>query len=210
MEGEGRHNHESVGNGLYLNLIYAMYRIVGQVEKRFDALRATDIEAVKLAHADLSKRLEGFPQQYATKTEMEQATAALQKLEKIALSHDVYDQNHKVLIDAVTKLDKEKLNSSVYDTFVDNYRMELQRAAAERRDVAEVLAAATEKVRQDILEERGEFLTQDSFAEQHRTLVVQIESVEKWQYKIAGGLVFATFIAPLVTGLVVYIFTKEF
>ena len=54
-------------------LIAAMYRIAGQVERKFDALRESDREAVRLAHADLSRRLEGFPQQFATKQEMEQA-----------------------------------------------------------------------------------------------------------------------------------------
>ena len=101
-------------------------------------------------------------------------------------------------------------NTTVFNTFVDNYRIEQDRAASERRNVAEVLAQATDKVRAQILEERGEYLTQDLYAPQHRQIVLQVEAVQAWQYKLVGGLVFATFLAPLVTGLIVYLFTKEF
>lgn len=205
-----RDKEVEAGDGFYLSLIQAAYRIAGQVEKKFDALRESDREAVRVAQDELSRRLEGFPQQFATKTEMQETARTLARLEKDALSREAYEQNHEILAKATTALAKEKLDTTVFSTFIENYRIEQERAAAERRDVAEVLSQATERVRAQILEERGEFLTQESYAEQHRTLVVQIESVEKWQYKIVGGLVFATFLAPLVTGLVVYIFTKEF
>lgn len=203
-------NNEENNNGERVYLIEAIYRIVGQVEKKFDALRATDREAVTLAHELLSARLEGFPQQFATKTEMEEAGRALQRLEKDALSRELYEQQRQATLQIVATLDRDKLNASVFDTFIENYRIEQERAASERRDVAVVLASATDKVRQQILEERGDFLTQESYDHQHREVVLQVEAVERWQYKLVGGLVFATFIAPLVTGLVVYIVTKGF
>ncbi len=189
-------------------LIEAIYRIVGQVEKRFDALRETDREAVRLAHQELSLRLEGFPAQFATKSEVEAAATTLRKLETDAISREVYQQNHQAVLQSVGVLDRDKLNKTVFDTFLENYRIEIERAASERRDVADVLAQATDRVRGQILEERGEYLTQESYDHQHQAVVMQVESVERWQYKLIGGLVFATFLAPLVTGLVVYILTK--
>lgn len=202
MHAEGI-NHED-----RVDLISAIYRIVGQVEKRFDALRDADRDAVSLAHDLLSSRLEGFPQQFATKIEMEEAARGLRRLENDALSREMYEQQRQSLLQTVALLDRDKLHKSVFDTFIDNYRIEQERSAAERRDVAEVLAQATDKVRNQILEERGEFITQESYDQQHHSLVAQVEAVQAWQYKLVGGLVFATFLAPLVTGLVVYIVTK--
>jgi len=122
-----------------------MYRIVQQTEKKFDALRLADLEAIRLAHADLSKRLEGFPQQFATKQEMDSAAKDLQKLQKEALSREIYDQNHRILTELVNKIDREKLPESVFDTFIDNYRIEQDAAATERRAVAGALATQTER-----------------------------------------------------------------
>jgi hypothetical protein len=117
------------------------------IEKRFDALRLADREAVALAHADLSRRLEGFPQQFATKGMQEEASKALQRLEKDSLSREIYEQNHKALADLVLKLDREKLPESVFETFVSNYRIEQENAATERRAVASALATSTERRR---------------------------------------------------------------
>lgn len=192
-----------------IDLIDAIYRIVGQVEKRFDALRESDRDAVRLAHEDLSKRLAGFPQQYATKIEMEQAALALRRLENSALSREVYDERHQALTDEVNALEKNMLPRTVFDTFVDSYRLDQDRAGIERRNVAEVLATATNQVRDQIIAERADFLTQEVYDQRHQVLVQQVDSVERWQYKLVGGLVFATFVAPLVTGLIVYLFTKR-
>jgi hypothetical protein len=59
------------------------------------------------------------------------------------------------------------------------------------------------------MEERGEYVTQESYDKDHQILVQQVGVVERWQYKLIGALVFATFIAPLLTGVLVYIFTKQ-
>ena len=192
----------------YKDVIEAIYRIVGAVERRFDSLRATDREAVALAHADLSRRLEGFPQQYATKVESESAALAVQRLEKDALPREVYEQNHKIVVDGVTKLGQEKLDESVFDTFVENYRIEQGRSADERRTVAEVLANATDQVRAQIAEERSDYVTQEYYDRRHTDVVTQLNGVQRWQYQLFGGLVFATFVAPLITGILVWLFTS--
>ncbi len=202
MEPEGINHDERVA------LIEAIYRIVGQVEKRFDDLRTTDREAVRLAHNELSSRLAGFPQQYATKVEMEQAAELLRRLENNVLSREVYEQRHLALSEEVDLLERDMLPRAVFDTFVENYRLDQTNAGIERRNVAEVLATATNNVRDQITAERGDFLTQEVYDQRHQALVQQVDAVERWQYKLVGGLVFATFVAPLVTGFIVYTITK--
>ena len=202
MEQEGMNHDERV------SLFDAIYRIVGQVEARFDALREADRQAVTLAHGELSKRLEGFPQQYATKVEMEQAALALRRLENTSLSREVYDQRHQVISEEVDVLERDKLGRAVFDTFVENYRLDQERATTDRMAVVETLGHATNQVRDQIIAERGEFLTQEVYDQRHQTLVQQVNAVQAWQYKLVGGLVFATFVAPLVTGLIVYVITK--
>lgn len=118
-------------------------RLLEAMEKKFDTLREADREAVKLAHADLSHRLEGFPQQFATKQEMENATNALQRLEKDSISREIYEQNHRALADLVARLDRDKMPEAVFQAFIDNYRIEQENAAVERRAVASALAASS-------------------------------------------------------------------
>ena len=139
---------------------------------------------------------------------MEEAAAWLRRLENDALSREIYDQQRQGILQTVASLDRDKLTKTVFDTFVENYRLEQDRAANERRGMAEVLAQAADKVRAENLETRGDYVSQESYDQQHHSIVAQVESVQAWQYKLVGGLVFATFLAPLVTGLVVYIFTK--
>jgi hypothetical protein len=139
---------------------------------------------------------------------MEEAARSLQRLEKDSLSREVFDPRHQLLIDRVSKLEIEKLTESVFDTFVENYRIEQSRASTERHDVADVLARATDSVRAEIAAERGEYLTVESYEQQHGAVVNQIDAVERWQYKLIGALVFATFVAPLVTGTFVYFLTR--
>ena len=182
----------------YKDLIAAIYRVVGAVERRFDALREADRQAVELAHNDLSRRLEGFPQQYATKVEAEQAAAAVTRLEKDSLPREVYEQNHSLLADAVGKVEREKLNESVFDTFVENYRLEQTRSAERNREVAAALSAAGDQ-----------YITEEYYDQRHSSIVEQVNGLQAWQYKIVGALVFATFIAPLLTGILVYLFTTK-
>jgi hypothetical protein len=113
--------------------------------RRLDDLRKSDHEAVRLAHSDMSKRLEGFPQQFATKDEMVNARETVQRLEKDQLSVEVYNTNHKQLEGVVNKLDREKLAEAAFKTFVENYQREREEAANERRSVAIALASSTAK-----------------------------------------------------------------
>lgn len=216
-------------------LVDSIYRIVGQAEKRFDGLRDTDREAFRLVYAEVMKRLEGFPERYATKAELDQAAMALRQLENNSLSRVVYEERHNVLkeeVDALEKLtlprsvfdafmenyrlDQERsatergkaMPRSVFETFVENYRIDQEKANADRHSVVETLAHATNQVRDQVIRERGEFVTQDMFLQRQQSTAQQIDAIERWQYKLIGGLVFATFVAPLVTGVVVYLITK--
>jgi cobalamin-dependent methionine synthase I len=116
---------------------------IDALKEHFEELRATDLEAIKLAHSDLSRRLEGFPQQFATKEEMDTAAAAVQRLDRDTIAREIYETNHKALADLVQKLDREKMSESVFQTFVENYRLEQEAAATERRAVASALAASS-------------------------------------------------------------------
>jgi len=205
MEHEGNRFEEE--ESLY-RIIAAVYRIVEHSEKRFDSLRATDRETVRLAHDDLASRLEGFPQQYATKVEMEAAAIALRRLENTSLSREVYDQRHSVMSEEIDNLEKNMLPRAVFDTHVSQYRVDQERAISDRREVVQNLVSATDKVREMVVSERGEYLSQEVYDQRHRTLVNQVNSVQAWQYKLVGGLVLATFVAPLVTALVVWALAK--
>lgn len=207
MRQEDNNNYEDE-ESLY-RVIAAVYRIVGQVEKRFDSLRETDREAVRLAHDDLSRRLEGFPQQYATKVEMEQAASLLRRLENNALPREVYEERHQALAGEVAKIELVTLPRAVFDTFIEQYRVDLDKATVDRGNVVEMLGNATKQVHDQVIAERGEYLTQEVYDQRHQALVRQVDAVEAWQYKLVGGLVFATFVAPLVTGLIVFVFTKH-
>lgn len=127
----------------YKDLIAAVYRIIGAEAKRFDDLRHADLEAIRLAHQDLTLRLEGFPQQFATKEEMKAVSEIVQKLDRDTISREVYDQNHQTLVDLVNKLERGALERSVFSTFVENYRIEQERASRERADVAGTVASAS-------------------------------------------------------------------
>ena len=94
-------------------------------------------------------------------------------------------------------MEREKLDESVYDTFIENYRLELARAAEDRRQSRRRFSAAGD-----------DYITEEYYDQRHSALVQEVNGMQAWQYKIVGGLVFATFVAPLITGLLVYLFTK--
>jgi transcription initiation factor TFIIIB Brf1 subunit/transcription initiation factor TFIIB len=119
--------------------------LLADLKDLFFALREADKEAVRLRHADLTLRMEGFPQEFARKAEMVEASRALQKLERDSISREVYDAQHSALEDLVAKLDKDKMPEAVFQTFVLNYRLEQEAAATERRAVASALAATVER-----------------------------------------------------------------
>ena len=120
-------------------------RYLELLEDKWAKLRESDALAVELRHADLSQRLEGFPQQFATKEEMKSAAEGVAKLEKDAVTREIYEQQSKALSELVTKLDKEKLTEAVFQTFVENYQRTAENDATERRAIAAALAASGER-----------------------------------------------------------------
>lgn len=151
------------------------------MEKRFDSLRETDREARRQADMELSRRLDGFPQLYATKADVGDSTRTIQKLERDSISREMYDQHRAALEDSV----HTKLSAAIFQGFVENYRIDQERNAASH----------------------DSFLSQEYYDEKHNDLVTLVGSLQAWQYKIVGALVLATFIAPLITGILVYMFT---
>jgi hypothetical protein len=114
-------------------------RLLDAHDLRLEQLRQADKEAVRVAHEDLSERLKGFPQQFATKDEMKAVADVVTKLDKDTVSRELYDQRHTALAEVIAA----KLNESVFVTFVENYRIDQENAASERRAVATSLATAT-------------------------------------------------------------------
>jgi hypothetical protein len=159
--------------------------ILREVEKRFDDLREADRKAVEVATGVLAERMAGFPEEFARRGDVAQALEMLQKM------------------------DKEKLPESVFTAFVDTYRIEQARADDARRTLADTLATATDAVKVQIFEERGTYVTEEHYAQRHEAVLRQVDAVERWQYKLVGGLVFATFVAPIVSAVLVYYFTTS-
>lgn len=182
---------------------------IAAVERRADALRAADLEAVRVRHADLSARLEGFPQLFATKSELDSIKDTAQRLEKDSVSREVYDQNQQQLDERVSRITQGKLDASAFDAFESAYHAELRRALGERQIAADLIAKQTEAMRNQYLDDRDSYLTEETYEQRHQALVKQVGSVERWQYKLVGGLVFATFVAPIVSAVLVYIFTQR-
>ena len=114
----------------YKEIIAAIYRVTGAVEKRFDELRTADRETLRVLRLQLDDA---------------QAAQALINAELKAMSK-----------------------------------------ALER-----------------------DFLTREYYDARHNQVLDQVNIIERWQYKLIGGLVMATFIAPLVTGVIVYLVTQQ-
>jgi hypothetical protein len=150
------------------------------VERRLDDLREADREAVRVATRGLELRMAGFPEEFARKAELVAAAAILQRVES------------------------GKLDKSAFDTFVETYRVEQDRADDARRELATSVRAAADAFRLQIVEERGNYISEENYSQRHRLLQAQVESNSRWQYKIVGGLIFATFIAPVLSALLVY------
>lgn len=197
-----------------------IYRLIDQIEKRFKDLHDTDVHALEIFRRELALRLEGFPEQYATKADFLHADRSLRELEQTTLSRAMYDNAHQVLEDHVNKMDRDKLNTTVFETFVENYRIDQDKAVEDRRGVVQSMMDAIRQVsdtsanernqiREQLVAERNEYLTHEIYDQQHGLLQRRVEGTERWQYKLVGGLVFATFVAPLVTGIVIYFVTRN-
>jgi anti-sigma-K factor RskA len=83
---------------------------------------------------------------------------ALQRLEKDAISREIYDTQYAALDELVRRLDKDKMDEKEFNTFVATQRTKDEEAANERRAVAAGLARSTETVAQTLAtrEERRE------------------------------------------------------
>jgi len=138
-------------------LIDALNKRLDDMHEHWMELRRTDLanqsEAIKVAYEGVSDRMKGFPQEYATQPDMKGVKEALQKLEKDAISREIYDSNYQALGDLVRKADKEKMDEKEFQQFVERYSSDLERqrqnhetAATERRAVAQGLAASTAEV----------------------------------------------------------------
>ena len=138
-------------------LIDALNKRIDDVVDHLMELRNTDNknydEAIKVAYEGVRDRMEGFPEQYATKPDMDGVKEALQRLEKDAISREIYDTNYKALGELVAKADKEKMDEKEFQQFVQRYdsdqekaRQQHETAAQERRAVAQGLAASTAEV----------------------------------------------------------------
>jgi len=114
--------------------------------------------AIEVAYEGVRDRMEGFPQQYATKPDMDSVKEGLQKLERDAISREIYDSQYKALDELVRNLDKGKLDEKEFQQFKDNQLVKDEEAANERRAVAAGLARSTETVAQTLAarEDRAE------------------------------------------------------
>ena len=139
------------------------------INRRIDDLRAELLRlreadnkdydrAIQVAYEGVRDRMEGFPQQYATKPDMDSVKEGLQKLERDAISREIYDSQYKALDELVRNLDKGKLDEKEFQQFKDNQLVKDEEAANERRAVAAGLARSTETVAQTLAarEDRAE------------------------------------------------------
>jgi len=139
------------------------------INKRIEDLRAEMLrlrdadsvayqKAIEVAYEGVRDRMEGFPQQYATKPDMDSVKEGLQKLERDAISREIYDSQYKALDELVRNLDKGKLDEKEFQQFKDNQLVKDEEAANERRAVAAGLARSTETVAQTLAarEDRAE------------------------------------------------------
>lgn len=65
--------------------------------RRLEELRAADQLAVQVAWRGVSDRMQGFPQQYATKAEQDAIKETAIRLERDSISREVYEQRHTQL-----------------------------------------------------------------------------------------------------------------
>ena len=88
-------------------------RLDAEMRRLFE-LRAADAEAIRVAHEGVRERMEGFPQQYATKQEQDALKEGAQRLEKDSISREVYDQRMMQVEQRVSlKLEKQVFDSTL-------------------------------------------------------------------------------------------------
>jgi hypothetical protein len=123
---------------------------IDDLKEHLRELRAADQEAIKVALVPVTEKMQGFPEEYATKPDMDAVKEALQKLERDAISREIYEEQSKNLSDLVNRLDRDKMNEKDFQAFVAQYRDHAEAAAIERRAVAAGLAESTSVVAQTL------------------------------------------------------------
>jgi hypothetical protein len=117
------------------------------LEKMFLALRAADMEAVRVAREDVKERMAGFPAEYAKKAELEQIRDTAIRLDRNSLSREAYDQQHKQLEEDIeTLLSKDVFEATVREWTVwrrnvDNFMAESAGSAGAFRRIGLVIGA---------------------------------------------------------------------
>jgi hypothetical protein len=71
-----------------------------------------------------------------------------------------------------------------------------------------ILKERVESMNRQMIEERAEFLTEEQYQTRHGALERQVDGIQGWQYKLAGGLLFATFVAPVLAAVFVWAVTR--
>jgi hypothetical protein len=120
-----------------------MDKRIEDLRRHFSDLRAADQLAVTVAYEGVSERMQGFPAQYATKPDMDAAREALSKLERDGVSRALYEERHSALQGLVADLDRTKMTQQEFDTFVENYRIDMERTAESARAIAGALASGS-------------------------------------------------------------------
>lgn len=100
--------------------------------RRIEQLRESDQLAVRVAYEGVRDRMEGFPQQYATRSEQEGIKDTAQRLEKDSISRELYDAAHNQLRADVSR----KLESQVFESTLAEW-------VTWRRQVEQRLAAGS-------------------------------------------------------------------
>jgi hypothetical protein len=129
---------------------------VDDLRRELLQLREADQEAIRVALAGYIERFQGFPQQYATKPDMDAVKSILQELKEGALTREIYDTNHKALQQLLHKLDTEKMSESEFVAFRDQQIRQREEDAIERRAIAQGLAttAARGETEKELKQER--------------------------------------------------------
>lgn len=92
----------------------AIRAMLDGLEKKFDALRTADQEAIKVARDDVKERMAGFPAEYAKKAELEQIRETATRLDKVAVSKENFEIAHGRLEEDIQEL----LSKDVFEATV--------------------------------------------------------------------------------------------
>jgi len=114
-----------------LRAIDALEKRLEAEVRRLDDLREADMLAIKVAQEGVGERMQGFPQQYATKPEQDAIKAQAQRLEKDSISREIYDQAMGQIRESTNqKLEKQVFESTLAEWVTWRRQVEQRLAAA--------------------------------------------------------------------------------